>query len=205
MTSARTVVLLIRHGETDAVGKQLVSRLPRVSLNNNGRAEVERLRALLSPEPITTVYASPLERTIETATAIAADHRAPLHVCDGLLEVDFGEWTGKTFSELNTREDWRRFNEERGSAAVPGGESAAAVQTRILACVQRLYQHHPDQTIAAVSHADVIRAALLHYTGTPLDDWQAIEIAPASVSAVAVGAGGCEVLYINRRPGGERV
>jgi broad specificity phosphatase PhoE len=193
-------VLLIRHGHTDAVGQRLVSRLPGVALSDAGRSEVERLREVLHSEHIRAIYSSPLERAIETAKPIAADHGLPMLQCDGLIEVEFGEWTGKTFDELKHRTDWRRFNEQRGSAAVPGGETAATVQARIVTCLDRLRVTHAGRTIAAVSHADVIRAALLRYTGTPLDDWQRIDIEPASVSAVSLCADGAKVLYVNRRP-----
>lgn len=200
MTARRTVVLLIRHGHTDAVGARLVSRLPGVPLNAAGRADVERLRAALAREPLAAIYTSPLERTIETARAVAAEHRLLPQPCHGLIEVDFGDWTGRTFAELQERDDWRRFNTQRGDAIVPGGESAPAVQTRILACLRQLQQRHPGQTVAAVSHADVIRAALLYYSGISLDAWQQMEIDPASVSAIALGPSGDEVLYINQRP-----
>ena len=196
----RTTVLLIRHGHTDALGSRLVSRLPGYSLNATGRAAVARLRAVLSAQPLAAVYASPLKRTMETATPLAADRGVPVRACDGLLEVDFGEWSGKTFAELDRRKDWRQFNNRRGSAPVPGGESAAAVQVRILACLQDLHRRHPGETIAAVSHADVIRAALLHFTATPLDRWQHIEVAPASITALAIDARNGEVLYHNMCP-----
>ena len=196
---SRTVVLLIRHGHTDAVGHCLVSRLPGVSLSAIGRAEVERLRAMLSHELISAVYASPLERAMETAERIAHDRGVRVRACDGLNEVDFGEWTGKTFSELSGRDDWRRFNEQRSSAPVPAGEAASTVQARIVRCLRQLHARHPGQTIAAVSHADVIRCALLHYGNRSLDTWQSIEVEPASVSAVSVGTTCGEVLYVNRR------
>lgn len=195
-------MLLIRHGHTDAVGTRLVSRLPGVALNAAGRADAGRLGAALAREPLTAIYSSPLERAIETARPLAAEHRLLLQPCDGLIEVDFGEWTGQTFAELDGREDWRRFNAHRGSAVVPAGESASAVQARILACIGELQQRHPGETVAAVSHADVIRAALLYYCRISLDDWQQIQVDPASVSAVALGPTDTEILYINQRPSG---
>ena len=198
MNGSSTVVLLIRHAHTDAIGTRLVSRLPGVSLNAAGRVAATRLGTVLARELISAVYSSPLERGLETAQRIADARAVPLHACDGLNEVDFGEWTGKTFVELNAREDWRRFNEHRGSAMVPAGESAIDVQSRVLSCIAVLHDRHPGETVAAVSHADVIRPALLHYMGLSLDDWQQIEIAPGTVSAISVDDSGGRVLYINR-------
>jgi broad specificity phosphatase PhoE len=203
VTKLSTVVLLIRHGRTDAVGTRLVSRLPGVPLNAIGRAEVERLRTGLARERIDAVYASPLERTRETAAPLAADRATDVRPCDGLVEVEFGEWTGSTFSELDLRSDWRRFNEHRSRAIVPRGESAPDVQARVLACLRRLHDRHPGETIAAVSHADVIRAALLYYAGKSLDEWHQMDIAPASVSAVRLHADGGTILYINRQYGAD--
>lgn len=196
---SRTIVLLIRHGRTDAVGTRLVSRLPGYSLNAIGRAEVERLRTALRTERIDAVYSSPLERTRETAAPLAADRALDVRRLDCLIEVDFGEWTGSTFPELDARDDWRHFNEHRSSADVPRGESAPAVQARIVGCLSELHARHPGETVAAVSHADVIRAALMHYAGRSLDEWHQLEIAPASVSAVRLDGTGGEILYMNHR------
>ena len=197
VSETSTVVLLIRHGRTDAVGTRLVSRLPGVHLSAAGRAEIEELRRTLAHERIDAVYASPLERTRETAAPLAADRSLDVRVCHALIEAEFGEWTGRRFSELDRRSDWRRFNEQRSTAIVPGGESAPDVQRRILTCLRQLRRRHPGQTIAAVSHADVIRAALLHYAGRSLDEWQTLEIAPASVSAVRIDDETGITLYVN--------
>ena len=196
---ARTIVLFVRHAHTDAVGARLVARLPGVMLSAAGQVEAEKLRRMLRQELISAVYSSPLERALQTAAAIANDHATLVQRCDGLTEVNFGEWTGKTFSELNDRDDWRRFNEKRGTADVPHGESAIEVQQRIVACVRGLHDRHRNETIAAVSHADVIRPALLYYTGQSLDAWQSIDIELASVSAVALDGATSDVLYVNRR------
>ena len=110
MSVTCTVVLLIRHGRTDAVRTRLVSRLPGVHLSDEGRAEVERLREALAGQHLDAVYASPLERTRETAAPLAADRAIDVRLCDGLIEVEFGEWTGRTFAELDRRSDWRRFS-----------------------------------------------------------------------------------------------
>lgn len=184
-----TTILLIRHGHTDAIGRRLVGRLPGVGLTDQGRQQASVLAAQLRDEPIAAIYASPLERAVQTAAPLADALGMPVHVCEALVEVDFGGWTGLTFDELEGRDDWRRFNTERSRAPVPGGEAAAAVQARIVGALERLRARHPSATIAVVSHADVIRAALLHYRGWSLDLFHRIEIAPASISMVRFGDG----------------
>ena len=104
-------------------------------------------------------------------------------------EVDFGDWTGKSFEELEHDQRWRRFNSQRGVAkipnGVPGGELFLDVQARVVAELNRLTEQHSEQNVAIVSHADVIKAAVGYVAGTPIDLLQRFEISPASVSIIA--------------------
>lgn len=199
MRLEETTVLLIRHGHTDAIGRRLVGRTPGVHLTADGRAQAQRLVETLRAQPIARIFSSPLERAIETAEPLARARGLEITIDEALTEVNFGEWTGLTFEELSRLAEWKRFNAQRSAAEVPGGERPADVQARIVAALERLRAPHPGQTIAAVSHADVIRAAVLHYAGASLDMVHRIEIGPASVTAVALGAGAPRLLYVNHR------
>jgi broad specificity phosphatase PhoE len=192
-----TTALLIRHGHVDAIGRRMVGRLPGVNLSTSGLSEVERLRRNLAL-PLDAVYSSPLERARQTAAPLAADRNLEPMPLDGLTEVDFGDWTGLTFDELDRLPAWHLFNARRSIAPVPNGEPAAQVQTRILGVLDQLATRHAGETFAVVSHADVIRAAVLHYAAIPLDDFQRIQIDTASVTAVDVTATP-QLLAINRR------
>jgi broad specificity phosphatase PhoE len=192
-----TTALLIRHGHVDAIGRRLVGQLPGVNLSTSGLSEVERLRRNLAL-PLDAVYSSPLERARQTAAPLAADRNLEPMPLDGLTEVDFGDWTGLTFDELDRLPAWHLFNARRSIAPVPNGEPAAQVQTRILGVLDQLATRHAGETFAVVSHADVIRAAVLHYAAIPLDDFQRIQIDTASVTAVDVTATP-QLLAINRR------
>lgn len=196
-----TVVFLVRHGHTDAVGTRLTSRMAGVHLSEAGARQVEHVRDRLAAAPIAAIYSSPLERTRATAAAIASAHRIEVQVLDALNEVHFGEWTGMTFDELAPREDWQAFNRDRGTAVVPGGECAPDVQRRIVAALEDLHRRHPGELVVAVSHGDVIRNAVLYAAGTSLDLWQRFEIAPASISAVVIGDAGMRLLLVNETPG----
>jgi broad specificity phosphatase PhoE len=197
----RCVILLVRHALTDAVGVRLTSRQPGVPLNARGFEQVSDIAACLREVPLAAVYSSPLERTIATASPIASTHALEPRTLDALNEVDFGEWTGLTLAELSGLPDWRRFNEHRASADVPGGERAADVQRRIVAALETLQRRHAGEVIAAVSHGDVIRAAVLHIASTPLDLWYRFEISPASVTTIIYEEGSPRLLAVNATPG----
>jgi probable phosphoglycerate mutase len=129
---------------------------------------------------------SPLPRALETATPLALRRKLPLQVLESLSEIDFGEWTGRSIDSLEGETGWRRFNELRSVARVPGGESMLEVQSRTVAAVELLRARYPQGRCAVVSHGDVIRSFIAHSAGIPLDLFQRLEIAPASVSIVVV-------------------
>jgi len=193
-----TTVLLIRHGLTDAVGHRLVGRLEGFSLNEQGRREVEALSERLRDVRLSAIYASPLERTQETARAVAAPHGLEVQTRDGLVEVDFGEWTGKYLSELADDAGWRLWNAGgRMLGPIPGGEHIVEFQRRMVAEVLRVRDAHPGQIVALVSHGDPIRAALCAFAGIPLDLLQRVEISTASVSVLRFTATGVAVARVN--------
>jgi broad specificity phosphatase PhoE len=191
-------LLLIRHAHTAAVGLRIAGRQPGVPLSAEGAAEAERLgRAVAICHRLTAIYTSPLARARDTALALARHQHTDLHEDSGLTEIDFGEWTGKTFVELAGDPAWRAFNTARANAIVPGGERPAAAQRRIVATVARLSHRHPGAAIALVTHADLIRFALLHYLSLSLNLYDRFEINPASVTRMAIDATGCQVLEVN--------
>jgi probable phosphoglycerate mutase len=192
-----TTVLLVRHGHTDALGHRLVGRLPDVALTPHGHAQAIRLVERLARYAVSAIYTSPLQRATETARPLASARDLELRLRDDLMEVEFGDWTGRTFSELDRDPTWHTFNTSRASAAVPRGETAVAVQTRITSALDSIAASHPGRTVVVVSHADVIRAAVLNYSGISLDDFQRIEISPASITAVLMRPPVVRILYIN--------
>jgi probable phosphoglycerate mutase len=192
-----TTFALIRHADHALVGHTIVGRAPGVRLSPEGLEQAESLAERLAGSSIRALYSSPLERARATARPIGARLRLVVRIADELNEIDFGEWTQRTLADLNDREEWRRFNIFRSSSRIPGGEAMVEVQSRMLRLVARLSAGHPDQTVALISHGDVIKATLAHYLGVPLDLFQRIEISPASVSILRVGRYGPEVLLVN--------
>src|SRR5215207_1605407 len=175
---AMTTMLLIRHARTDSVDTWLAGR-EAVPLNQVGRAQAGRLRDRLRAVNISAVYSSPLDRALETAAGIAHERALLVEPRMDLIEVDFGSWSGATFDHLAHDPAWVRFNRQRGLADVPGGERAPEVQARVVRAIDELRMRHPNQTIALVSHSDVIRLAVLFAAGTPIDLIHRFEISPA--------------------------
>jgi probable phosphoglycerate mutase len=182
---------------TDTVGRYLAGTRPGVHLNGVGRRQAATLAERLADLRIDAVVSSPLERAMETAAPLAAAHRRDVHTLPELTEFDVGEWTGVTFDALAPDPLWQRFNAERGSTRAPGGESMVDVQKRVVEALSLLEQQHQSATVAVVSHGDVIRAALLHALGMPIDLFDRIEIMPARVSVLLTGAGLPKVLQVN--------
>ena len=164
--------------------------------NDDGRRG--RGRGKDAPVPtVTAVYASPLERTRETAAPIARLLGHDVAVDDGLVELDVGDWTGIELKAARKRKEWTTIQRYPSGFTFPGGESFVAMQARITDTLARLRATHPGQTIVAVSHADTIKAAVAHALGTHLDLFQRIVISPCSVTAISYGDGGPTVLSVN--------
>jgi probable phosphoglycerate mutase len=165
-----------------------------------GHAQAADLAARLDREAITYVYSSPLERCTETAAAVATQLGVPLRSAPEAVEIDFGDWTGQDFAELEGRTDWSEWNSSRDTAGTPGGESMVEVQQRILELLEALRQRHCGERIALVSHGDVIKAALCHTLGLPLQAYTRFNIDPASLSPLVLWQGGGKVLGMNELP-----
>jgi probable phosphoglycerate mutase len=192
-----TIFHFIRHAEHDLLGHELVGRRPGVHLNDNGRAQAARLAAAFARTLLDSVLCSPQERARETADPIAARQERPITVTAALDEINFGEWTGRSFIELNEDPRWHRFNRVRGIAMVPGGESLLEAQARVLRLMDELRQRHPEGRIALVSHGDVIRGVLTQVSGQPLDFIRRIEVSPAAVSTILLDEGEPQILAVN--------
>jgi len=200
-TSARprpTVVLLVRHGQTPTTGKLLPGRAPGLHLSETGRAQAAAVGARLAAMPkVEAVYASPLERTRETAGAIAKALGLKVKLDKGLLEADIGDWTGQELKVVRRTPEWKIVHSYPSGFRFPGGESFVEMQARTVSALERLRLAHPGQTIVAVSHADTIKAAVAHALGTHLDLFQRIVISPCSVTAITYSDGGPTVLSVN--------
>jgi len=195
-------VLLVRHGQTSTTGVTLPGRAPGLHLADKGREEAADVAARIAKLPrIAAVYASPLERAQETAAAIAEAAGLPVTVEPGLLECDYGEWTGLPLKDLSRRPEWKVIQRYPSGFRFPGGESFVEMQARMTGTLARLVAAHPGSTVVAVSHADPIKTAVAHALGTHLDLFQRIAVFTASVTAIAYGPSGPTVLAVNATRG----
>lgn len=180
-----TRVLLIRHGINDYVKThRLACRNPGVHLNEEGIAQAEAMAQRLAGTKIAAVYSSPLERAQETAAPLGRVLNLPVDINEGIMETDCGEWAGQLIEDLSKLDLWKQLQVYPSGVRFPGGESFADIQTRMVRAIEALCTKHAHETIALVSHADPIKLAVAFFAGIPLDLFQRIVIAPASITEI---------------------
>jgi probable phosphoglycerate mutase len=197
-----TVILMVRHGQTPTTGKILPGRAAGLHLAETGVAQAHRVAERIAELPkIDAIYASPLERARETAAPIAKALKQRVKIDKGLLECDFGDWTGAELSKLMKLPEWSTVQKAPSTFRFPNGESFTEMQTRMVSALDRIRAAHPGGTVVCVSHADPIKAAVAHAMGTHIDLFQRIVIGTCSVSAVAYTGHGPIVLTVNSTGG----
>lgn len=202
-------VILVRHGRTTAnTSGVLAGRSSKVLLDETGRGQAERIGERLAPLGLAAVVASPLERCRDTARAIVARQAGDLRVVRerGLVEVDYGAWTGRELKTLVKDPLWRTVQEHPAGVTFPDGEAMAAMAARTVSTVRRwdaevAAEHGPDAVWVAVSHGDVIKAVLADALGMHLDVFQRIVVDPGSASVVRYTANRPFVLTMNSHEG----
>jgi probable phosphomutase (TIGR03848 family) len=193
------VILLIRHGENDYVKKnRLAGRLPGVHLNQNGQKQAQALAENLVGAPVKAVYSSPLERALETAAPIGQVLGFEVQLRDGLIEVDFGDWQDQRIKALSRTKLWKIVQGAPSRMRFPNGETFAYAQHRIIQELEAIAGcHEPKDMVACVTHSDPIKLAVAYFLGMPLDTFQRLSVAPASISALYLGEMGSQLLRLN--------
>jgi len=195
-----TTVFLVRHGKTPTTGAVLPGRARGLHLAEQGIDQAQRAAnrlAGLGADSFAAVYASPMERTRETAAPIAKALGKRVRVRKGLIEADFGQWTGAKLKDLYKLPQWEQVQKYPSGFRFPGGESFTEMQNRITGTLQELVAEHPGERIVCVSHADPIKAAVADAMGTHLDQFQRIVVGPCSISAILFTFTGPRVLAVN--------
>jgi probable phosphoglycerate mutase len=195
-----TTLWLVRHGVTSHTGHKLSGWMPDVHLTEEGQAQADAAAELLSKMNLEAVYSSPIDRTRETAAAIAARHGLPVRTRRTIGEVEYGKWTNRSFKVLARQKLWGMVQRWPSSVRFPDGETLREVQSRALGEIEKIAEQHPNAMVCIVSHADVIKLVLAHYLGIHIDLFQRIVIAPASVSGVRLTPDGPFVLSMNVPP-----
>lgn len=195
-----TVFYLVRHAAHDNLGNFLAGRSEGIRLGRAGRAQAARLARRLRRVQFGSVFSSPRERTRQTAAAIAKESdTGTIEICKELDEINFGSWSGKSFDELNSDRRWRLWNEYRGRASTPAGETMHDVEQRVIACMRKIDGNSDSHSVVLVSHADVIKAAVAYVLRLPPDEIFRFDIAPASISTIAMGGGGATLHGLNEK------
>lgn len=197
-----TLILLVRHGQTPTTGKILPGRAAGLHLAEAGVSQAHRVAERIAELPrVDAIYASPLERARETAAPIAKALKQRVKIDKGLLECEFGDWTGAELGKLMKKPEWSTVQKAPSTFRFPNGESFTEMQTRMVTALDRIRSAHPGGTVVCVSHADPIKAAVAHAMGTHLDLFQRIVIGTCSVSAIAYSHHGPIVLTVNSTGG----
>jgi probable phosphomutase (TIGR03848 family) len=185
-----STVILLRHGKSTANGSGvLAGRMPKVSLDQTGRAQADALVERLSVVPLADLVVSPLLRCKQTVGPLAAARSLAKVVEPRLSEVDYGDWTGRELKTLAKEPLWRVVQAHASAAVFPGGEGLAAMQARAVAAVRehdaRITAAHGDHAVWLLcSHGDVLKSILADALGQHLDAFQRIVVDPASISVV---------------------
>jgi broad specificity phosphatase PhoE len=192
-----TNVFLVRHGAHAELGRVLTGRRGGVPLTAEGRAQAAAVADRLAREDVRAVHASPRERAVETASIIAERLGVGVEIVDALDEIDFGEWSGRDFGVLADDPAWADWNERRGNAPTPGGETMAAAVSRAASHVSSLVAGGGG--VVCVSHCDIIRGLVAETIGLSLDNLLRFDIDTASLSTLVVGDWGRRVISLNER------
>jgi broad specificity phosphatase PhoE len=191
------IIHLVRHGHHSLLGSRLCGRMPGVEIDQIGRQEIAQCCKMINA-PVVQVQSSPQRRAIQSAGIIASRFGRAVEVVPEFDEIDVGEWTSLSFDELSRDARWGYWNQKRAVARPPGGESMRAVQRRVVNHLRRVGCEPRAGTIVIVSHAEPIRAALLHYLRIPLNDFLSVTVDPASVSTLHATAGAIHVAHVNK-------
>ncbi|MGB9674153.1 MAG: histidine phosphatase family protein [Anaerolineales bacterium] len=197
------ILLLIRHAENDYSGKKrLAGRLAAIHLNQNGKEQARKMAAILTNISLKAVYSSPLERALETAQALAERNNLSVIPHDGLIEIDYGDWQGRSLKSLYRTKLWKTVQYAPAWMQFPNGETLLEAQYRISRTLREIgAQYDPKDWIACVSHADPIKLAVAHFLGMPLETYQRITIGLASITALYVDQQNARLLTLNYEPG----
>jgi probable phosphoglycerate mutase len=189
--------LLIRHGLTETTGKRLSGQARGIHLSDRGREQAARLVERLRPIRLSALYASTLERCLETAEPLAADRGLEIRPMGELMDIHYGDWTGRSIRQVARNSLWRSVLATPSTVRFPGGESFVEVQARAVTAVERIVAEHPRGAVAVFTHADPVRLLLAHFGGLHLDTFERVVIHPASVSAVLADGGVPRIIRVN--------
>jgi ribonuclease H / adenosylcobalamin/alpha-ribazole phosphatase len=195
-----TTFHLVRHGTHGEFGRLLSGRSGASPLSNKGRVQAAGLADWPGMGLLNAIHASPRARAVETASIIAAARGVDIVIVADLDEVDFGEWNGLAFAELESDPRWHEWNVCRSTSRAPGGETMGAAVERAVHHMERFAAEHPGATLLCVTHCDIIRGVVAHYLGLSLDNLLRFEVDPGSITTMVIDPNGGRVTRLNEVP-----
>lgn len=195
-----TLVLLVRHGQTDENVSGRISGQGTAPLNARGKEQAQLVGDVLAPLGVTHVFTSPVVRARQTAEILAARLQFGYTEIAELREVEYGEWEGKTFSDIRSHAVAQQVFHDPVHAIFPGGESLPAVQQRGVRVIEAVRHTYPHGVVVLVSHGDVLRTALAHYLGMVFNDYRRIHLDNGAVSVLELLPNWIRVKAVNFVP-----
>jgi broad specificity phosphatase PhoE len=194
-----TTLLLARHATSDLMREVYVGRKLDPALTQEGELQARDLAHRLRTEHIDVAQSSPRRRALQTARQVLQGRDLVLETEEALDEIDVGEWGGESFAHLSQVPSWQMWNTARHLHRAPGGEGMLDVQQRIVSHLLELRRDHPDRVVLLVTHAEVIRCALLYCLGVPVFAYASIDVSPAAIVRLELGERCCRLIALNER------
>lgn len=195
-----TQLVLVRHATCARMDSVLFGRAVDSPLDQHGREQARALARTLASRADLVIEASPRRRTRQTAAAIAAAHGGHVRTSAAIDEIDFGRWSGCSFDTLQNDPEWRYWNERRSAARTPSGIAIADVRDQLLRHLHESARSHPFRCIAIVTHAEIIRTLVMHWLNIPVDDYNLVQIRPASMTTISMDGSGTRVEAVSECP-----
>jgi broad specificity phosphatase PhoE len=192
-------IVLVRHATCARMDDILLGRTVDPPLDQRGEGQARVVAARLQAIRELVVESSPRRRARHTAGIIAAERDTVVRIVPQMDELDFGSWSGLTFQALAEDPHWRRWNKYRAVTRTPAGDCMRDVQERALAHFRKLEQTYQSETIAIVTHAEVIRAIVLLALQAPIEDYERYEILPASLTRLTLEGAQLRLDSVNER------
>jgi probable phosphoglycerate mutase len=162
-----TRIYLVRHGATQLSAEDRFAGATDVELSDEGRQQASALAERLKDDDVAAVYCSPMKRTRETASILAAPHSLTPIPEVGLREIDHGRWEGRTRSEVELQfsSEYQQWEQDPLTFAPEGGECGLDVMARSLPVIRRIVEAHDGDNVVVVSHKATIRLLISSVLG----------------------------------------
>jgi len=195
-----TSIVFVRHGHTRQTEQGKLYSDQAALLTEKGRTQAEAVAGWLPAEASQILLSSTAERVTETAKIVSAALSLPIKLVPGLDEQSVGEWEGRTYLEIKKEnpEQYKNWCEDPIRNRAPAGESIVDVYERVKSDIAKLIAEHKGQKIVLVTHAGVIRSAIVEALGMPIDNFWRISVPTGSASKIDYSTNFATLHYLSR-------